>query len=197
MSTFIYLIVDFNWKSLYGYYVVKGINVSLSLKPFILALSSYCIYIIFPSTVYSGKVYISKGTEIPVIYKLTLSTELKNQPAASEIFEIASDQKISGIGVIRQGDAVYCEIIKFKKPGLLGSGGEIEIRIDSIQTALGKNIRVESKSLKAKGKSKRLKAILMLPLLGYGILVKGDQAELGKQHDTINLKTSELEQITF
>ena len=37
----------------------------------------------------------------------------------------------------------------------------------------------------------------MLPLLGYGILVKGDQAELGKQHDTINLKTSELEQITF
>lgn len=168
-----------------------------SLKPFILAFSSYCIYLIFPSTVYSGKVYISKGTEIQAKYKLNLSTELKNQPAAIEIFEIASNQKISGIGVIRQGDAVYCEIVKFKKPGLLGGGGAIEIRIDSIQTALGKNIKVESITLKAEGKSKRLKAILMLPILGYGILIKGDQAELGKQNDTITLKTAELEQIAF
>jgi hypothetical protein len=99
--------------------------------------------------------------------------------------------------VIRQGDAVYCEIIKFKKPGLLGGGGEIEIRIDSVQTALGKNIKVDSESLKAKGKSKRLKALLMLPILGYGILIRGDHAELGRQDDTITLKTSELEQISF
>jgi hypothetical protein len=79
----------------------------------------------------------------------------------------------------------------------LGGGGKIEIRIDSVQTALAKNIDVESTLLKAKGKSKRLKAILMLPILGYGILVRGDQAELGKQNDTLILKTSELEQISF
>ena|GEM_PF-1757609 len=197
LPTFVYLIVDFELRSLYNFYVVKGINVSISLNPFILALSSFCIYLLFPSTLYAGKVYIPKGTEIPVSYKLTLSTELKTQPAAGEIFEIAADQKISGIGVIRQGDAVYCEIIKFKRPGSLGSGGTIEIRVDSIQTALGKNIEVEGKLLRAKGKSKKLKAILMLPLLGYGILIKGEPAELGKQNDTIILKTSELEQITF
>ncbi|UCE65153.1 MAG: hypothetical protein JSU85_09760 [Candidatus Zixiibacteriota bacterium] len=177
--------------------MVKGIGGRYSLKPFILALSSYCIYLFFPPAVHAGKVYISKGTEIPAKYRLTLSTELKNKPAESEIFEIASDQKISGIGVIRQGDAVYCEIIEFKKPGLLGSGGAIEVRIDSIQTALGKNIKVESITLKAKGKSKRLKAFLMLPVLGYGILVKGDQAELGRQNDIISLKTLELEAISF
>lgn len=168
-----------------------------SLKPFIPALLSCCIFIFFPPVLHAGKVYIPKGTEIPAKYRLTLSTELKNKPAESEVFEIASNQKISGINVIRQGDTVYCEIVKFKKPGLLGGGGAIEVRIDSIQTALGKNIRVESETLMAKGKSKRLKAILMLPLLGYGILVKGEPAELGRQNETVILKTSELEQINF
>jgi hypothetical protein len=177
--------------------VTKGNDVRKSLKPFALALSSFFICLFFTSVNYAGKVYIPKGTEIPAKYRLTLTSELKEKPTGNEIFEIASDQKISGIGVILQGDAVYCEIIKFKKPGLLGGAGEIEVRVDSIQTALGKNIKVESKILKAKGKNKRLKAILMLPLLGYGILIKGDQAELGKQNDTVILKTSQLEKIAF
>lgn len=168
-----------------------------SMKPLIPALLFCYVFIFLPPVLHAGKVYIPKGTEITAKYRLTLSTELKNEPTASEIFEIASDQKISGIKVIRQGDSVYCEIIEFKKPGLLGGGGAIEIRIDSIQTAMGKNIRVESETLKTKGKSNRLKAILMLPLLGYGILVKGEPAELGRQNDTVILKTSQLEQITF
>lgn len=155
------------------------------------------VYIIVPAVAYCGKVYIPQGTEIPVKFKIDITSDRGSKPSSLEILEVASNQKISGMGVIRQGDAVYCEIIKFKKPGLLGGGGEIEIRIDSVQTALGKNIKVESESLKAKGKSKRLKALLLLPALGYGILIKGDHAELGKQNDTVILKTSELEQISF
>jgi hypothetical protein len=155
------------------------------------------VYIIVPAVAFCGKVYIPKGTEIPVKFKSDITSDRGSKPSSLDIFQVASNQKISGVGVIRQGDAVYCEIIKFKKPGLLGGGGEIEIRIDSVQTALGKNIKVDSESLKAKGKSKRLKALLMLPILGYGILIRGDHAELGRQNDTITLKTSELEQISF
>jgi hypothetical protein len=180
-----------------AYNLQRRINMNYSLRTFILAISLSCIYQFFPPDVDAGKVYLSKGTEIPVKYMMTVSTESKTRPVESGLFEIASDQEISGIGVIRKGDAVYCEILKFKKPGLLGSGGEIEISIDSIHTALGKNISVEKKVLKAKGKSKRSKAIPMILLLGYGILIKGDHAELGKQNETVILKTSKLEQISF
>jgi hypothetical protein len=129
------------------------------------------VYIIVPAVAFCGKVYIPKGTEIPVKFKSDITSDRGSKPSSLDIFH--------------------------KKPGLLGGGGEIEIRIDSVQTALGKNIKVDSESLKAKGKSKRLKALLMLPILGYGILIRGDHAELGRQDDTITLKTSELEQISF
>lgn len=163
----------------------------------VIGLVTFGISLISFPAAFGGKVYIPQGTEIQAKFKADITTETGMKPSGMEILEVAADQKISGIGVIRQGDKVFCEVIKFKKPGLLGGGGAIEVKIDSIQTALGKNIKTESKTLTAIGKSKRLKAILMLPVLGYGILIKGDHAELGKQNGTVTLKTSELELITF
>ena len=154
-------------------------------------------HLFFALEAFCGKVYIPQGTEISVKFKADLTTKSDNIPSGTEIFEVATNQKITGVEAIRQGGSVYCEIIKFKKPGFLGSGGEIEIRIDSIQTALGKNIKVDNKLLIAKGKNKKLKAFLMLPVLGYGFFIKGDHAQLGRQNDVINLKTSEFETINF
>lgn len=162
-----------------------------------IALASIAFSLAPFSAAISGKVYIPQGTDIQVKFKADITTGADIKPLDTEILEIAADQKFSGINVIRQGDKVFCRIIKFKKPGLLGGGGAIEVRVDSVQTALGKNIGVESKTLTAKGKSKRLKALLLLPALGYGILIRGDHAELGRQNDTVTLKTSELEQISF
>jgi len=154
-------------------------------------------YFVFIPAGSCGKAYIPKGTEIAISYKINLSTELKEKPTATEIFEIAANQTISGIEVIQQGGKVFCEITDFKKPGLLGGAGFIEVRIDSVRTALGRNITVEAKILNSQGSSKRLKALLMLPILGYGLLVKGEHAELGKQNETVILKTSELNSISF
>jgi len=168
-----------------------------ALKIIIFMATLFMIYMMASSTAYCGKVYIPKGTEISVKYKINLSTELKSKPAADEVFEIASSQLISGIEVIQSGGEVFCEVTKFKKPGLLGGAGEIEVRIDSVRTALGKNITVQSKIFKCKGKNSRLKAILMLPILGYGLLIKGEHAELGKQNETVDLKTLELNSISF
>ena len=167
------------------------------MKSFIFTLILITACLILPSIAYCGKVYIPKGTEIPVKFKITFSTELEDIPTDDEIFEVASNQVISGIKVIQQGGKAYCKTIKFKKPGFLGGGGAIEVRIDSIKTTLGRNIHMESKTIKSQGKSKRLKALLMLPVLGYGFLIKGEHAELGKQNDTIILQTSKLETISF
>jgi hypothetical protein len=146
---------------------------------------------------FAGKVYIPKGTEISVSYKVDISTGAKSRPAGDEILEIAADQTISNVKYLKKGGKVYCDIIKFKKPGLLGGGGTIEIRVDSVQTTLGKNISVENQILKAQGKSKKLKAIGMLPLLGYGLLVKGDHAKLAKRGETVVLKIPELISISY
>lgn len=168
-----------------------------SKKTIVIGLASWAITLLYCQVAVCGKVYIPQGTEITVKFKSDITTASGIEPSGTDIFEAASNLKISGVDVIRQGDKVFCRVIKFKKPGLLGGGGAIEIRVDSVQTSLGKNIGVETSSLTAKGKSKRLKALLMLPVLGYGILIKGDHAKLGGQNDTVILKTPRLERITF
>jgi len=168
-----------------------------SKKTIVIGLASWAVTLLYSQAAVCGKIYIPQGTEITVKFKTDITTESESEPPGTDIFEAASNLKISGVEVIRQGDKVFCRIIEFKKPGLLGGGGAIEVKVDSVQTSLGQNIDVETRSLTAKGKSKRLKAILMLPVLGYGILIKGDNAKLGGQNDTVILKTSQLERITF
>lgn len=169
-----------------------------NLLKFITIISIYlwCSIICAPGAI-SGKVYIPDGTEISVRYKLALTTELKEAPPQDGIFEVAADQNITGVKVFQEGNKVYCEMIQFKRPGSLGGGGVIEVRIDSIQTALGTNIQIEPTSLMSKGKNKKLKAILLLPALGYGFLIKGEHAELGRENETISLKTSGLITISY
>lgn len=161
------------------------------------ALGFLCLSIINPPDASGGKVYVPKGTEITIKFKLDLSTEIKTKPSPDDIFEIAASQKITGIDVLTEGGRVFCEITEFRKPGALGRGGAIEIRIDSVSTALGKNIRVESKLLANHGKSNKTKALLLLPALGYGFLIKGAHAELGRENDTVILKTSDLGAISY
>lgn len=69
--------------------------------------------------------------------------------------------------------------------------------MDSVHTALGENIRLEPTILKSKGKSNRLKALLMLPVPGYGFLIKGKHAELGRQNNIITPKTIEFNAISY
>ncbi|MCD6161525.1 MAG: hypothetical protein J7K40_03810 [candidate division Zixibacteria bacterium] len=156
------------------------------------------VIVLFNTAAYCDKINVSAGREIKIKYKSKLSTELEQSKKLSDILEISQNVAIGGIDVFKAGGTVYGEIIKFKKPGRLGKPAVIKVRIDSVQAIGGKNIRVKPVSLSAKGKSKKLKACLLLPLLGYGyFFVRGGHALLGSDEIELTVKTARFAEIAF
>lgn len=153
--------------------------------------------ILFNTTAYCDKININAGREIKIKYKSKLSTELDKSKNLSDVLEIAQNISVAGIDVFKAGGTVYGEILKFKKPGRLGKPAVIKVRIDSVQAINGKNIAVKPVPLSVKGKSKRLKAYLLLPLLGYGYFIRGGHALLGSDEIELTVKTARFEEITF
>ena len=153
--------------------------------------------ILFNSIAYCDKININAGREIKIKYKSKLSTELEKSKNLSNVLEIAQNVSVAGIDVFKAGGIVFGEILKFKKPGRLGKPAVIKVRIDSVQAISGKNIAVKPVPLSAKGKNKRLKAYLLLPLLGYGYFIRGGHALLGSDEIELTVKTMRFEEITF
>jgi hypothetical protein len=144
-----------------------------------------------------GKVYIAADKTIDLLFKVPLTTKLDNPPALTDIIEIASSDTVAGIQVLRKGGKVFGAIVDFARPGHLGKAGSLKIRIDSLQTALGRNVALKTLVLSATGKSKKLKAYLMLPLLGAGYFVKGGDAVLAEKDQRITVRTARFEEINF
>ena len=148
---------------------------------------------------YCDKINLSAGSKIKIRYKKQLTTESVKIQSLSNIMEVVSGDVVAGIEVFRPEAKVYGEVLTHKKPGRLGKPGYIKVRIDSVEAIGGSNIAVKPIPLSATGKSKRLKAYLLLPLLGYGyFFVKGGHAMLGEdQEKIITVKTARFEEIHF
>ena len=162
-----------------------------------IVISFLTAIILFNTTAYCDKININAGREIKVKYKSKLSTEIEKSKNLSEILEIAHNISVAGIDVFKAGGTVYGKVLKFNKPGRLGKPAVIKVRIDSVQAISGKNIAVKPVPLSAQGKSKRLKAYLLLPLLGYGYFIRGGHALLGSDEIELTVKTLRFEEITF
>jgi len=166
-------------------------------------IAGFCLWIslslalLVPGSGICGKVYLGADTKVEIILKTPLTTVDDKPPVFAELIEIASSDTVAGIEVFRKGGKVFGEIQVFTKPGHLGKAGKIKIKIDSLQTVQGKAVAVKPIDLSASGKSKRLKAYLMLPLLGSGYFVKGDDAVLGEKGQIIPVSTAKFEEITF
>jgi hypothetical protein len=163
-------------------------------------LSLWAVFLfafLWPEPAICGKIYVAADTKIELILKTPISTSDEKPPLLSEIMEISSSDSIAGIEVFRKGGRIFGEITEFSKPGHLGKAGSLKIRIDSLQTVQGKIVVIKPVSLSASGKSKRLKAFLMLPLLGSGYFVKGSDAVLGEKGMIIPVRTAKFEEITF
>jgi hypothetical protein len=155
------------------------------------------LFWLFSSPIFGGKIYIQEGKQIGIKFKTDISTESEQVPKFGEIAEVASSDTIAGVVVFQPGCKVFGDI-KFKKPGHLGKPGSLRVQIDSVQTIQGKMIPIKQPLvLSITGKSNKKKALLMLPLLGYGFLVKGDHAVLQEKDKIIPAKTARLEEIIF
>jgi hypothetical protein len=149
------------------------------------------------SAVFAGKVYIQEGKIIGLKFKADISTEMDQVPVFSEIVEVASSDTVAGIVVFQPGCKVFGDV-KLKKPGHLGKPGSLRMQIDSVQSVQGKIIAIKQPLVMSiVGKSKKKKALLMLPLLGAGYFIKGEHAILKEKDKIILAKTARLEEITF
>lgn len=152
----------------------------------------------FPlSLVFGGKIYIQEGKQIGIKFISDISTESDQIPKLEDIAEVASSDTIAGIIVFKPGCKIFGDI-KVKKPGRLGKPGSLRAQIDSIQTVQGKVVPVRQPLvLSITGKSHRKKAYMMLPLLGYGYLIKGEHAILSIKDKVITAKIARMEEINF
>jgi hypothetical protein len=147
---------------------------------------------------FCDKVNLSAGSKIEIRYKRSLTTRSDKPPSTDKIFEVAAGDTIASIEIFHPGSRVFCRIIEFDKPGHLGKPGFIQLQIDSVEAVGGRNIAVVPIQLSARGQSKKLKACLFLPLLGYGYFIKGGQAALGDDgQKIITVKTARYEEIHF
>ncbi len=145
-----------------------------------------------------GKVNVGAGTKIDLVLKAPITTKSEQTPSLSTLFEIASADSSAGVEIFRKGGRVYGQMMKFERPGHMGNPGRIQVRIDSVQTSKGKILAVKPLILSAEGKAKKLKAYLMLPLLGYGyFFVKGGHATLGEPGQIMQVSTAKFEEIVF
>jgi hypothetical protein len=146
---------------------------------------------------FSGKVYIGADTQVGVILLDSISTSLPRPQSFDGILVIDSSYNVAGVEVFKKGAKASATVISYSGAGHLGKGGSIKIRIDSLQTVTGKMVAVRPLELSVTGKGKKLKAYLMLPLLGYGYFIKGEDATLGHKGQVFHLRTAKFEEINF
>jgi hypothetical protein len=150
-----------------------------------------------PGNAFCGKVYLGADTQIMVVILDLISSGAARPESLNGILAIDSTYYIAGIEVFRKGGKVAGKVIEYSQAGHLGKAGFLKIRIDSLQTAVGKMVAVRPLELSAAGKAQKLKAYLMLPLLGYGYFVKGTDAVLGQKGQKISVRTVKFEEIEF
>lgn len=149
------------------------------------------------SPAFGGKIYIPEGKQVSIKFTNDISTESGQIPKLNDIAEIASPDTIGGIVVFQPGCKIFGDI-KMKKPGHLGKPGNLRIQIDSVQTIQGKIVPIKQPLvLSITGKANKKKALIMLPLLGYGYFVKGDHAILKVKDKIITAKIARMEEIDF
>jgi hypothetical protein len=164
----------------------------------LLAVFVFACLLLWPREAVCGKVNIAAGTKVAIHLKAPVSTENEAPSNLASIFEIASSDSMAGIEVFKKGGRVIGRVVEFKKPGRLGKPGEVQVRVDSLETVWGKLIAVRPVTLSVVGKAKKLKAYLTLPLLGYGyFFVKGGHAVLGAADQEYQVLTAKFEEITF
>jgi hypothetical protein len=146
---------------------------------------------------YCGKAYLSADTKVDITIKSPISTKDPRPQSLIGVIEIASNDSAAGVEIFRKGGKVFGRILEYKGAGHIGKPGALKIVIDSLETVQGKVIAIKPFFLSASGKGKRLKACLMLPLLGVGYFVKGSDAILAAPPTPISVRTAKFEEITF
>lgn len=125
-----------------------------------------------------AKVTLSDGTDVA----LTFDQDLSSKTAAEGdpvVCILAEDLKVGDVVVAKAGSKAIGEVTNAKKAGMMGKGGELNIRMDYLKVG---DAKVHLRGTKAKeGQSGQTSAIVLTVLFGpIGLIKHGKDIDIKK-----------------
>jgi hypothetical protein len=141
----------------------------------------------------AGEVAVPEGTELTAATTEALSSKTSTE-GDSVTLKVVEDVRVNGQVVIAKGALVKGVIVKAKKAGMMGRGGQLQLRVESTTTADGQSVKLRSSKGKS-GDDKTGATIALVVLFGpVGLLKHGKQAEI-KPGTEIKVYTDEAKQV--
>jgi hypothetical protein len=131
-----------------------------------------------PVAVAPAKLVLKEGTEVPLVF----ATDLSSKTAAVDdtvSMTLADDLKIGDVIVIKKGAPAVATVSNVKKAGMMGKGGELNIRLEYVKSDDG---RIRLRGTKGKeGEGKVGATVALVVLFGpIGLIKHGKNVELAQ-----------------
>ena len=125
---------------------------------------------------HSEKLVLKEGMEVPLVFAQDLSSKTAGQDDPVNM-RLDDDLKVGDVVVIRKGAPALATVTHVKKAGMLGKGGELNIRLEYIKTDEG---RIRLRGTKGKEGEDKVGATVALTVLfgPIGLIKHGKNVEI-------------------
>jgi hypothetical protein len=121
-------------------------------------------------------VLLKEGTEVSLAFAQDLSSKTAGEGDAV-LFTLTEDLAVDGLVVARAGAKATGEVTNARRAGMMGKGGELNVRLEHLNTG---NVKVRVRGTKGReGESKVGTAVALTVLFGpVGFLKHGKDIEI-------------------
>ena len=104
----------------------------LTVAAFAVLFAAQLVFAQAPTTPAATTLSLKEGTDVPLEFAQALSskTAMEGDPVN---FVLAEDIKVGDVVVAREGDKAVGEVTHAKKAGMMGKGGELNVRLDYLR----------------------------------------------------------------
>jgi glucose/arabinose dehydrogenase len=129
-----------------------------------------------PAAPIPEKLVLKEGTEVPLVF----ATDLSSKTAVTDDtinMMLAEDLKVGGVVVVKKGAPAVATVTNAKKAGMMGKGGELNIRLEYMKA---QDVRVRLRGTKGKeGEGKVGATVALTVLFGpIGLIKHGKNVEI-------------------
>jgi hypothetical protein len=124
----------------------------------------------------SGTIILKEGTDV----KLKFAEDISSKTATADdpvTLTLDEDLKVGDVVVVKAGAKAYAIVSNTKRAGMLGKGGELNIRMDYLKAD---SVKIKLRGTKSRqGEDKTTSAIVLTVLLGpVGLIKHGKDIEV-------------------
>jgi len=129
-----------------------------------------------PAAPIPEKLVLKEGTEVPLVF----ATDLSSKTAVTDDtinMTLAEDLKVGNVIVVKKGAPAVATVTNAKKAGMMGKGGELNIRLEYMKA---QDVRVRLRGTKGKeGEGKVGATVALTVLFGpIGLIKHGKNVEI-------------------